>query len=199
MSIEQKTFEWTSASWEEGCAMARRFVDGLGRPVDEGILETVVALNLFDFPTHASCEGHFNWGNPYPWVDFVTPGECPGYEEALAEFNREGQSEEEQEASWHRLLAVMAAFHHKDHLYTRLEALLDTYYEAHKDISEQWRIMVDCYEPGWYRMTPTCAFEADEWPENLRSENLARAQAEMRNFTHYLKECWQKSRATLVS
>jgi hypothetical protein len=51
----------------------RRWVDGiadrLGQPVDPGIKEIVVALKVLDFPTTASCEGHFDHGAIAPWVD----------------------------------------------------------------------------------------------------------------------------------
>lgn len=46
------------------------WADGLGYPLDEGIKETVIVLNLLGFTTNGSCEGHLNWGCAYPWVDF---------------------------------------------------------------------------------------------------------------------------------
>lgn len=47
-----------------------RTVDGLGRPIDKGIRETIVFLWALGFRTSASCEGHLDHGFPYPWVDF---------------------------------------------------------------------------------------------------------------------------------
>jgi hypothetical protein len=44
-------------------------VDKLGEPIDNGIKESVIALNAHNFGTMASCEGHLDHGFPYPWVD----------------------------------------------------------------------------------------------------------------------------------
>ncbi len=43
--------------------------DGLNKPVDKGIKPIVIALRYLGFNTTGSCEGHMNWGYPYPWVD----------------------------------------------------------------------------------------------------------------------------------
>lgn len=59
----------TIATWEETAARFRRVVDKLGKPIDAGIFETVVALNMAGITTRASCEGHLDWGVPHPWVD----------------------------------------------------------------------------------------------------------------------------------
>lgn len=89
---------WPS-TWDEGIAFARRLVDGMGCPIDEGILKAVVALNLLGLPTSQSCEGHLDGGHPYPWIDFHTE-ECPAwYEQAQEDACREGQSAEEEEAA----------------------------------------------------------------------------------------------------
>lgn len=42
--------------------------DGLGRRLDSGITELVVALRLHGFRTTASCAGHLDHGLPWPWV-----------------------------------------------------------------------------------------------------------------------------------
>lgn len=44
--------------------------DKMGMPVDKGIAETVVMLNLLGFKTRMSCEGHLEWGRAAPWVAF---------------------------------------------------------------------------------------------------------------------------------
>ncbi len=47
------------------------WTDRIGMPIDERIKETVIVLNLMGFTTSASCEGHIDWGLPYPWIDFA--------------------------------------------------------------------------------------------------------------------------------
>jgi hypothetical protein len=43
-------------------------VDGMGKRIDIGIMGVVLYLNLHGVSTTASCEGHLDWGQPYPWV-----------------------------------------------------------------------------------------------------------------------------------
>jgi len=57
------------AQWDEVREDVNHIVDALGMPIDEGVKEAVTALRVFGFPTVASCEGHFDWGYPYPWVE----------------------------------------------------------------------------------------------------------------------------------
>lgn len=175
-------------TWEEAEAYAAHLVDRIGCPIDEGIRETVVALNLLGFPTSQSCEGHLDHGCPYPWIDFET-GTCPTwYDQAQEEACREGQSAEEEDAATAHLMALVAEYHHVDHLYTRLSALLDTFYEPREECPEEWRIILYCAYPGYYRLCSAGGFEADEWPEHLLAENLARGQAEMQALTTFLKQ-----------
>jgi hypothetical protein len=58
--------------WDELAKKFSRFTDRIGMPIDEGIFETVVALNALDIPTSMSCEGHLDHGLPYPWIDVNT-------------------------------------------------------------------------------------------------------------------------------
>ena len=58
--------------WQEMTDKVSHITDKLGKPVDAGILETVVALNALDIPTTASCEGHVDWGTGAPWVDIAS-------------------------------------------------------------------------------------------------------------------------------
>ena len=42
--------------------------DALGLPIDEGIKPLVAALRAWGINTSASCEGHTDRGNSYPWI-----------------------------------------------------------------------------------------------------------------------------------
>lgn len=44
------------------------WTDALGLGIDPGIKKMVIVLNLLGFKTEQSCEGHSDWGRPYPWV-----------------------------------------------------------------------------------------------------------------------------------
>ncbi len=43
--------------------------DRLGKPVDPGIRLAVIALRAAGFETAASCQGHLDHGEPFPWID----------------------------------------------------------------------------------------------------------------------------------
>lgn len=49
--------------------------DRLGRPIDEGIRETVVMFKANGLPTSDSCEGHIERGMPVPYVEVSAPNE----------------------------------------------------------------------------------------------------------------------------
>lgn len=55
-------------TWQETVKVFSRVTDKLGKNIDDGIFDTVVALNMLGISTIQSCEGHLDWGVPYPWV-----------------------------------------------------------------------------------------------------------------------------------
>lgn len=59
--------------WDETAEKFRKVTDKLGKPIDAGIFDTVMALNVLGVPTTMSCEGHLDHGLPYPWVDIGWP------------------------------------------------------------------------------------------------------------------------------
>jgi hypothetical protein len=61
------------AQWQEAEAHFRTVTDLLGMPVDAGILETVIALNLSGFPTSSSCEGHMDRSGYTPMICMEVP------------------------------------------------------------------------------------------------------------------------------
>lgn len=56
--------------WEKLAEEVDTWADGIGCPLDEGIKEVVIGLNILDITTCQSCEGHLDWGSPFPWVIF---------------------------------------------------------------------------------------------------------------------------------
>jgi hypothetical protein len=68
MMIEEMQ-EQRLGAWEETLARFSRIVDGVGCPIDPGILETVVVFNLLSISTTMSCEGHPDRPETHPWVE----------------------------------------------------------------------------------------------------------------------------------
>ena len=142
MLVAQQKLEWPSASWEEAEVFARRITDGTGCTIDEGILETVVALNLLGLPTCQSCQGHLDHGEPYPWIDFETD-EFPAFKQALADAEQDGLITEEREARGAQLVVLAASLPSRGLLYAHLEELLYTYCKQNPNIPEEWSIIID--------------------------------------------------------
>ena len=46
--------------------------DGLGLGIDQGIKKVVAALWYRGLETTGSCEGHLDWGLPFPWIELNT-------------------------------------------------------------------------------------------------------------------------------
>lgn len=59
--------------WQIVAAQMERTTDVLGKGIDPGVFETVVALNVLGIPTVGSCEGHLERAVAAPWVDVEPP------------------------------------------------------------------------------------------------------------------------------
>lgn len=57
-----------SQTWTELEKHFARVIDGCGTKIDPGIMNAVIAFNAIGVNTTASCEGHLDWGNAYPWI-----------------------------------------------------------------------------------------------------------------------------------
>lgn len=56
--------------WEKQIKALNTTADGLGKPIDSKIIETVAGLNLLEITTTQSCEGHLSSGRTnYPWIN----------------------------------------------------------------------------------------------------------------------------------
>lgn len=192
LAAKNKT-QWESVTWEQGCAEVSKLTDKLGCKVDAGIFDAVVTLNLLGLRTCQSCEGHLDYGLPYPWIDFETD-EFPAFKQALEDADREELSVEEKEARGAQLIVLAASLPTRSRLYMQLEQLLCAYYKQHPTIPEEWHIIVNWLSPILFRIMPFCAYEAYEWPASVCAENLARGQTEMQKIASWLHEYWQGKR-----
>jgi hypothetical protein len=87
--------------WNEVATRFERVTDKLGKRIDTGIFETVVAFNMAGIPTRASCEGHLDWGLPYPWVDIEDKTLIPTVYSYLRQFYQERSPSFEMVLSFH--------------------------------------------------------------------------------------------------
>ncbi len=61
--------------WDKVKSEIENTADAEGHGIDEGIKDTVIALNAFDITTGQSCEGHLDSGMSAPWVRIEAPNE----------------------------------------------------------------------------------------------------------------------------
>ena len=178
------------------------FTDKLGTPIDPGIFETVVALNLLGLHTLQSCEGHFDHGCPYPWVTICD-------DERSRTFNRMWLSvcalAEQAKASRTALAydcylsadielrAHLARWEADDLVFGQITDLLDVFYAEQERQTHPARLLVRRFHPGTYRIEPGFSLVGKELPDDLKATYLARGQAEMQAFTSSLKRQWQQS------
>src|SRR4051812_35177425 len=97
-------------TWSDIEEKFKRVADRLGRPIDDGIFKTVVALNVLGISTRMSCEGHLDHGLPYPWVD-IEP-------ETLSETKQEISEAEAQEYRKKAMLLQQKLFQYLSEFYS---------------------------------------------------------------------------------
>jgi hypothetical protein len=189
-----RTIDWTQATWADGYAAVQTMTDALGMPVDTGIVETVVALNLLGFQTLQSCEGHLDHGTPYPWVTLI---HHPHHSRFIRAWKQVCDLQEEARhlgtpEAYERLFTTELAFRlevatwkRDDTLFSALIKLLDTFY-ADRPIPPT-RLMVLRMHPGMSRIEPGSGRQLREAPEPVKRIYLLQAQTEMQTFTAFLK------------
>ena len=85
ISRDSQAFAAKKKAWEDMEKKVASWGDALGMGIDPQIKKMVIILNLLDFKTMQSCEGHMDWGLPYPWVRMTT--ETPKIEKLIQERN----------------------------------------------------------------------------------------------------------------
>jgi len=153
--------------WSEVEEKFKHVADRLGRPIDDGIFKTVVALNVLGISTYMSCEGHLDHGLPYPWVAIGTQAE-----ETLEE-------KEQQERS--RLLLHQMVFGHLADFYSTRHVSYDRIITS-KQIGRGIRI----YSQGG-DFLELVSLDLTE-----RLSKLHEYQDEMNAFTEFLRAAYNK-------
>jgi hypothetical protein len=159
-------------------------------PIDQGIFEMVVALNMLGFRTVMSCEGHLEKGIAGPWVDIesdeiqalrdqitaklkeATPSHKPPYV-----FTDEAKTLIEQ------LKKPQLEIAHA------LMILLDQFYRQREYIAYDQRLIPNIWDSAPGKVSLECmgtSFQ-DIAPQNVKELKLKAYQQEMQDFTAFLK------------
>ena len=153
--------------------------DRLGKEIDSGIRETVVALRVLGFSTSGSCEGHLDYGIKAPWVDV---GEVPA---DLADKLRLAQKSNQplDEATEYQRKNVF-----KDLMAERVR-LMKLVGEFYEDRNPQFasRLML-ALGPDTVRIISQGALIQDLLPLNEQTQNLETYRQEMSVFSNFLKQ-----------
>jgi hypothetical protein len=184
--------EKKDALWQKMHGELIQITDGLGKPPDSGIMETIVGLNVLGITTRQSCEGHTNWGTGAPWVDVEATGthiaelerEALAAWEKATNLDREHAPEEEldkvfAEANQARRRVQVEHLRVAQHVVS----LLDEFYKTRQVLFDQRLVMTY----GATRLeSQGAAFQTLADPE-LKQQKLLEYQDEMNAFTEFVK------------
>lgn len=197
--------DWQQASWQEAETILAGVTDQMGQRIDAGILAPVVGLNLLGFRTSASCEGHLNWGCPYPWIEFYQEVATPDYGQAVKIVSQPDLTSQDKVTAQNQIEAYLVQFIRRDPLYQALDVLLTDYVatrRARNSEDDQTTILLTPFAPGWYRLLAAEPAWWRHWDESERTgktgwweqtplqeqkNRLWRAQNEMVAFAAFLK------------
>jgi hypothetical protein len=170
--------------WQEAAQEMSRLTDKLGRGLDPGIKDTVIALNMLGIPTAQSCEGHLDHGRPFPWVTFVSE-ETQNLARQSGNMHRSGDTDK---AS---LLKRQAEAEQAHDLRKMIEALNAFY--AHRHVQHDCRLIVYGRTiAGTSILESQGAMSLIGQAPEIQRGKLAEYQDEMRAFTAFLKATYFK-------
>jgi hypothetical protein len=190
MSYQQSALP---AGWNDAVLQMQRAVDALGTPIDAGIMDVVIALNVLGVVTDSSCEGHLQRGLAAPWVDFHAVG-TEAIRRQASDANRKFREAEEQDASRSVLDQLneemfrlareenVAYYQGSWKVHQALEAF---YREHHVSYDQQLYLHNDSF--GNSRLQANGSDYQPQRPAEVQAEKLALYQQEMQMFALFLK------------
>ncbi len=173
--------------------------DGLGKPIDSGIKETVAAFNVLGFSTVASCEGHLNWGIAAPWVQLEN-SETLEQKKLLKKNQKQlhfAEKREQEGADEAELDKLFSQYHETRRQYetsnilffnTVLQLLTEFY--AQHNCEYQATIILQQFGRNGCRVISVGAMVQDVLPEQEREKWLVIYRMEMQAFASFLKQIY---------
>lgn len=189
--------------WEEISQRVEKTVDSKGYGMDENIKEVVVALKANDFGTTASCEGHLDWGVPWPWIDVESKvseefSADPRYHELnkKARALRKGTGSMEEEEQKELIGMVNEIIESNVEASKHLSQVLDEYRNARLKEKPKNSISLGIELLAWNRsrlqpegMPKGKPKELQKmWTKEEKENNLKLYRDEMDKFTEFLKD-----------
>lgn len=183
---KQKEQEWNQCADRLG-----QMTDRLGKPIDAGIFDTVVALNLLTIHTTQSCEGHLDHGIAAPWVE-INPPETAELKALRIQMNQlvnRIETLEQEERPDEELAPLYQAYQRLDKEARRPQ--LEELQKVMRLLAEFYQNQQVTYDRlltirGNRIEAQSTPFQAIIAPEE-RSQKLLAYQTEMKAFTTFLK------------
>lgn len=181
------------AGWQEIATQLANTTDLTGRPIDAGIMEMVIALNVLGVQTNSSCEGHLDGGHAAPWVDFHAVGteavrrQASEANRALREAEEQGAAPEQIEKLTREVFRLASA---EQVTYYKgawlVHQALEAFYEQHQSPYDlQLYLHSDSF--GYSRLQSHGIDYQPQRPHDLQADKLTQYQQEIQAFTHFLK------------
>ncbi|MEN9328320.1 MAG: hypothetical protein RI947_1128 [Candidatus Parcubacteria bacterium] len=184
--------------WDLTREKFKKVTDKLGCNIDDGILETVIALNVLGFRTTQSCEGHLDRAVAAPWID-IEPRTTKDWENLWIESDKAffaSKKLQEQNGPKPEIKALFDKS--KDllkkarkptiELAQRLMNILDDYYR-NRYVAYDKRITITRMHRG-ARVESIGAYTQDINTQLVKKQKLKEYQDEMRSFTEFLKRMY---------
>lgn len=178
--IYEKRENPQKAAWQKVYQEVERIVDKLGKPVDPGIKESVVALRVLGLETQASCEGHLDRGVKGPWID-VGPEIPQALKDRMREQRKHGGH---MDPELENKVGELKIKNLEDQL--RLMGLLEEFYND-RNVPLERRLILKFY-PYDARLISQGAELQDLYRPEVQREKLKEFQKEMAAFTKFVKE-----------
>ncbi|GCE28601.1 hypothetical protein KDA_40850 [Dictyobacter alpinus] len=179
--------------WHEIATQLEKATDALGRPIDPGIMELVVALNVLGILTDSSCEGHLEHGHAAPWVDFYAPG-TESVRRQASDANRALREAEEREDAPEviqelvnevfRLARTEQVTYYKGAWL--VHQALEAFYDQHPSPYDQ-QLYLHSDSFGHSRLQPHGIDYQPQHTREVQATKLAQYQQEVQDFTQFLK------------
>lgn len=168
-------------SWDDIAQKAAKIKDKLGMPIDKGIFDAVVVVNMLGFNTSGSCEGHIGRATGGPYVVFESK-EAQAYVKKARERLLEADYRDKE---YLRLRGLANEYTAKE-MY-RMMGYLEAFYTDRK-VPFKDRIIIASFPMTYLCIKCQGADAALAFEDRERQELLRSSQEEMSRFVEFLKQ-----------
>jgi len=181
--------------WDKEAERCLKIADRLGLPIDPGIMDFVITLNLLGFLTRCSCEGHNDKEHivSYPFVDITS-------KKALAHMKVRKELFQKQEEKKISEKLFGKKFHENEKIRRKELARFSSNFEPYLDLFYKNRKVnydsIITMDPGVIdvRIQPSGHFIQFSRTQLERDKRVKRYQKEFRDLTEFLKKKYFSSK-----